>query len=276
MVLLLITRRFSETITHLKDFAISLRNDEEPDDSALFPQDEMGTISSQITSIYRELNDAREDILVEKNKLYSHLAALNEGVAFFSPERERILANNHFIQNLNLISERSSISAEKIFKLKEMDPIIEFIEKQAEKPLQAGSDDLPRKEIDISKDNRYFNVKCVLFQNGSFEIVITDTTRLEKRRLMKQQMTSNIAHELKTPVATVMGYLETLQANQLTAAKQKYFIDKAHSQAKRLSDLIEGISTLNRIEEEGENFTFEKVNVTEIVRDVKDQLAAAL
>ncbi len=114
-------------------------------------------------------------------------------------------------------------------------------------------------DMDLQKNNRYFNVKCVFFQDKSFEIVISDTTKLEKRRMIKQQMTSNIAHELKTPVSSVMGYLETLQHNNLDPEKKKYFIDKAHAQAKRLSDLIEDISTLNKIEEAGENFAFESV-----------------
>ncbi len=276
LVLLFITRRFSESITKLKDFAIRLRRGDELNQSISFPRDELGTISSQITSMYKELNEAKKDISIEKNKLFSHLSALNEGVAFFSPAKEKVLANNHFIQNLNLISDQSTISAEKIFKIPEMEPIVGFIDMHLQQTGEPVSGDLPQTEIDLQKGNRYFNVKCVFFQDKSFEIVITDTTKLEKRRLIKQQMTSNIAHELKTPVATVMGYLETLQRNSLTAEKQKYFIDKAHAQAIRLSELIEDISTLNRIEEAGDNFEFERVKLRNVVSEVREQLQLQL
>ena len=131
-------------------------------------------------------------------------------------------------------------------------------------------------DMDLQKNNRYFNVKCVFFQDKSFEIVISDTTKLEKRRMIKQQMTSNIAHELKTPVSSVMGYLETLQRNKLDPEKKKYFIDKAHAQAKRLSDLIEDISTLNKIEEAGENFAFERLKIRGIVEEVEEHLKQRL
>lgn len=272
VLIFLITRQFSQTINKLGDFAIKLRTGEEPDNSIEFPNDELGTIGSQITKIYGDLMKAKTDISVEKNKLFSHLSALNEGVAFFSPQKEKILANNHFIQNLNLVSAKSSISAEKIFEVPEIEPLVKFIDSHNKQESEFYADELPQMEISLSRENRYFNVKCVLFQDKSFEIVITDITKLEKRRLIKQQMTSNIAHELKTPVATVMGYLETLQHNKITPEKREDFIAKAYSQAQRLSELIEDISTLNKIEESVENFTFEKVNISEIVKEVREQL----
>lgn len=276
IILYYITRRFSGTISKLKDFTVRLRTGEEVDETIQFPRDELGTISSQITSLYADLNKTRQKLVIEKNKLYSHLSALNEGIAFFSSRKEKVLANNHFIQNLNLLSERSTISAEKIFEVAELGPVVEFIDRHLEDPGVLHTEALPQMELDLDKGNRYFNVRCAFFQDKSFEIVITDVTKLEKRRLMKQQMTSNIAHELKTPVATVLGYLETLQHNSITPEKQAYFIEKAHAQARRLSDLIEDISTLNRIEEAGDNYDFEPVRIKEVVSEVQEQLKLKL
>jgi len=276
LALIALTRRFTETVSRLRDFVIKLRNDEEFDKAIEFPKDELGVISSQITSIYKDLVEAKEKISIEKNKLFSHLNALNEGIAFFSPRREKILANNHFIQNLNLISDKSTISAEKIFEIKAMEPIVRFIESHLDNAREFTSPELPQEEINIESANRYFNVKCVIFMDKSFEILITDITRLEKRRLIKQQMTANIAHELKTPVATIMGYLETLKNNEISPEKQKYFIDKAFSQATRLSDLIEDISTLNRIEEASENYTFEAIDLNDIISEIQEHLRPSI
>jgi len=276
LLLMLITRRFSQTILRLKDFAIRLSSGKTDDLSISFPDDELGDIGKQITSIYEELRSAKEEILVEQNKLFSHLSALNEGIAFFSPTKEKLLTNNHFIQNLNLISDKSTISAEKIFEVKALKPIVQFIDQHLEKTSDHQDDGPPMSEIELQRENRYFNVKCVFFQDQSFEIVITDTTKLEKRRLIKQQMTSNISHELKTPVATVLGYLETLERNNLEAEKQKYFISKAHAQARRLSELVEDISTLNKIEEAGDHYAFEKVYLRTIALDVKENMQQKL
>ncbi len=276
IILHIITRNFSDIINKLKYFIIRLRSGEGLDEPMEFSEDELGSISSEFTALYRELNDAQKNLLIEKDKLYSHLSALNEGIAFFSPRKEKVLTNNHFIQNLNLLSDMSTISAEKIFEVSELKPIQKFIDRHLEESLELFTDSLPQMEMDLEKDNRYFNVKCVFFQDKSFEIVIVDSTKLEKRRLIKQQMTSNIAHELKTPVATVMGYLETLQHNSITAEKQRYFIDKAHAQARRLSELIEDLSTLNKIEEAGDNYKFKPVSIGKVVEEVQEQLKMRL
>ena len=90
---------------------------------------------------------------------------------------------------------------------------------------------------------------------------------------MRQQMTSNIAHELKTPIASVRGYLETLMVNKdLDEEKKHYFLDKALAQSTRLTALINDIVTLNKLDETGSSFPFEEVDVAGIVKEVRDNL----
>lgn len=276
LALMIMTRRFSETITKLKEFSIRIRSSEEPVENIQFPSDELGVISSQIASIYKELNEARLEISVEREKLFSHLNALNEGIAFYTSDKKTILTNQEFIQNLNLISDESSATPEQVFEIAELEPIVSFIDEQLEGNDQIDPERLPAMEIVVQISTRYFTVKCMFFSDRSFEIVITDSTKLEKRKLIKQQMTSNIAHELRTPVASVLGYLETLQQRRVPKETRKHFIKRAYTQAERLSDLVEDIASLNKIIEAGSNYSFEPLDITSIVNEVFEHLKMKL
>jgi signal transduction histidine kinase len=276
LVLMVITRRVSETITKLKDFAIMLRGGQEPPETLEFPEDDLGEISSQITSIYHELNEARQEIQNEQEKLFTHLDSLNEGIAFFTPEKKRILANEPFIQNLNIISGQSAVTPEDVFHLPVMSPVVEFVEQILSSPESISARDLPSMSTTMQRSNKYFNVRCMFFADRSFEVVIANTTRLEKRKRITQEMTSNIAHELKTPVTSILGYLETLMEEDVPEKMQKRFLKGALRQTERLSGLIGDISYLNMIEETTGSYVMEKVKIRKIVDEVYQHMKLKL
>lgn len=91
--------------------------------------------------------------------------------------------------------------------------------------------------------------------------IIVEQTR---NRQLKQEMTNNIAHELKTPVSSIRGFLEILLGDKPIAEDQRrYFLERCYSQTLRLSDLINDVSLINKLEEANDLFNREPVNVWE-------------
>jgi two-component system, OmpR family, phosphate regulon sensor histidine kinase PhoR len=261
-----VTRHIGDTITKLKDFAVKIRRNEAIDTETQFANDELGFISREIVQLYEQLRKTKSELVLEKEKLISHLFVLKEGVAFFSPQKKVILNNSHFIFYINIISEETTISVEKIFSVEEFRELNDFIDRTISNTKLFHTLELPRMECMVQRDAYNFLIQCIVFADRSFEILITDKTAVMKRSIMKQQITSNISHELKTPIASVKGYLETVLNNpDLELTKQHYFIEKAFNQSERLTQLVNDIALLNKIEEYSELYEREKVVIKEVV-----------
>ncbi|WP_430810327.1 MULTISPECIES: sensor histidine kinase [unclassified Carboxylicivirga] len=272
VVLSFVTSKLSESITKLKDFAINLQQNKGVNSNIQFPSNELGVIGDQIVSMYKNLDEAKTALSTEKEKLIKHLFVLREGVGFFSADKKALLTNSHFVQYLNLIAEQASINPEHLFEIKELKSLHKFITKFVDKNTdEINANNLPQMSDTLFKNGYYFDIKCIVFPDKSFEVYINDITKLETRKLLKQQMTSNISHELKTPTTSIFGYLETILSNaDLPADKKDYFIQKAYAQTQRLTELLEDISVLNKIEEAVSNFQFEAIAIRQVVDEVLD------
>ena len=99
----------------------------------------------------------------------------------------------------------------------------------------------------------------------------------EKENRMRRELTQNIAHELKTPVASILGFTETILDNpDITEEVQKQFVSRTHAQAKRLSTLLQDISTLNRMDYARDFISMERVNVSVLFADIAKETSIAL
>lgn len=96
----------------------------------------------------------------------------------------------------------------------------------------------------------------------------------EKEKIrIKRQLTNNINHELKTPVASIQVCLETLINARLSEEQKAQMIDRCYQSCQRLRNLLRDVSLITRMEEGNSHIGKEPVNLNEIVNDLKDELA---
>lgn len=91
----------------------------------------------------------------------------------------------------------------------------------------------------------------------------------EEQNILKRQLTQNIAHELKTPVASIQGYLETILENpHIDNATKEQFLQRCYAQSGRLTSLLSDISTLNRMDDAPVMHSFERVDINQLIVNI--------
>ena len=269
------TRKLGKSITKLQQFAMKADRNEPIDMDILqtFPKNELGEISQHIIKIYKRLHRAKEALYIEREKLISHLQTSHEGLGVFTKERQEILVNNLFTQYINNISDRNLRSTNEIFDIPELQPIIEFLNRNEGN----FSKEEKRYAMHLNKNARSFTVECIIFQDMSFEISINDITQEEEQARLKRQLTQNIAHELKTPVSSIQGYLETIISNpNIPQENVRVFLKRSYAQSNRLTFLLRDISVLTRMDEAPELVEKEQVNLSKIVENILNEVALGL
>lgn len=95
---------------------------------------------------------------------------------------------------------------------------------------------------------------------------VTHETIVEE---MKSEFLSTAAHELRTPMASILGFSEVLLTQQLDAAQNKEFLNIIHTQSQQMSSILDELLDLARIEaRQDKDFVFETLNLPLLVNEV--------
>lgn len=100
------------------------------------------------------------------------------------------------------------------------------------------------------------------------------TLRQEQEKIrIKRQLTNNINHELKTPVASIQVCLETLLSGiNLSEEKRQELIERCYTHNERLRRLLGDVSLITRMEDGSQLISREPVNVNGIIDEISDEL----
>ena len=95
----------------------------------------------------------------------------------------------------------------------------------------------------------------------------------QEKDLLKRQLTNNINHELKTPVASIQVCLETLLSGiSLTDEKRQELIERCYTNNERLRRLLNDVSLITRMEDGSAFISKERIVVNDIVKEIAEEL----
>ncbi len=214
-----------------------------------FKDETMSHISEVIYRIYKSLNEGQKRLEEEKERLRKIFSTLEEGLLLLNKENivERC---NERISALLRVNFENGMKIPKDLKDAKVVNFFNLI-------LKNKDNYFPRFQYLDS----YFEVYTRLVGNSRL-VVIHDVTEKEKYINYKTDLIGNISHELKTPVATIMGYSETMLSHEgIDEETRVKFLKTVYQSSKRLDQLINDILELHKLEVEGK---LEKKEETEI------------
>ena len=238
----------------------------------LIYQVELGIKQRKLILEALKLKQEREEQLLElaseKSRLNTIIKAISDGVLVINKNIELVYFNYAALRLLNI--QDVKIGQSVVEKLPpEISEIIDKIiakEKILLKTYTTQIEILPNNELIIE-------AACTPVPNpdGSLAgvvIILSNITQFKKIEQIKSQFVSMVAHELKTPLAAVQGFINIILNDSLGVdrEKQKEYLSRSTVRLKSLTDLVNDLLDISRMELKTKQREIEDVDITEALK----------
>lgn len=133
-----------------------------------------------------------------------------------------------------------------------------------------------RAESDLNVNDRAYSViASPVFEDGNIIgaiIVILDISENVSREQMRREFTSNVSHELKTPLTSISGFAEMMMNGNMSKAEVMDFSKSIYDEAQRLISLVLDILKISELDEKSSDYVFEDVDLLSLSEDIGKRL----
>ena len=224
--------------------------------------DSFNWMSGRLEAAVKELKD-------RNNELEAILRSMRNGVLAING-RDEILFYNDAL--MNLIGHRGDFLGESVYHLVRSSLIFDVIEKVRE-----SRDVICEEGQSRIMGEQYLRITGTVLnrekeQSRSVLLIIEDITDVKKLENMRSDFVSNVTHELKTPLTSIRGFVDTLKQGAIKDEQYaRKFLDIIHIEAERLYTLIQDILLLSEIES-GSDYNIQDCDVNGIIDETLNLL----
>ena len=213
--------------------------------------EEIGRLAEAMNEMAVRLDERMRTVVSQRNEREAILASMTEGVL--------AIDNNERVMNLNQTAARlfdlsledaKGRGIQEVVRNTKLQTLIAqtLIEQQ---PVEGNIALMGREERhlqargSILKDDRGMSVGTL--------VVLNDVTQMRKLENLRRDFVANVSHELKTPITSIKGFVETLLDGALKDPQDAVrFLTKVARQTDRLNQIVEDLIDLSRIEKHTE------------------------
>jgi len=227
------------------------------DHKLLIPDsEELGGLADVLNHMAGQLGEKIHIITEQRNELESVLSAMREGVLAVDSE-EQILTFNRAAGSFLRI-DLSSAKGHTIQEVIRNADIQRFLS-----GVLTGQGAVEGEIVLHGPENKFLQVSGTLLRDSKGKTigalaVLNDITRLRHLENIRREFVANVSHELKTPITSIKGFVETLQEGAIDDKENVLkFLVILSKQADLLNALIDDLLMLSRIEQEAEGGEFQ-------------------
>ena len=213
---------------------------------ANIPRDELGVLGDALNLLGGEITGRIEAISSEEARLRAMLAGMVEGVIAVDDEDRLVFSNRAAREFLGI--EGAIEGTPKLWHLVRRSEVDELI--RDARSVQGGA----RRELVLAREGRelVLSAQANRFQartTGGVVVVFEDMTELRRLERIRRDFVANVSHELKTPLTSIRGYVETLLTGALADSdNNERFLGKVQDNVLRLQYLVADLLSLARVE----------------------------
>lgn len=228
------------------------------------PYYELSPLMEKIRSQNRHINAQLSEMQRRQKEFIAITENMSEGFLMIDRKME-ILAYNTAI--IDILGDPGIEHPHTAFELNRSEGFRTAIEKA----LKGIHDQQP-----LEMKNKFYNIMAnpVLEKSEivGAVIMIVDVTEKEQREKLRREFTSNVSHELKTPLTTIYGVSDMMAEGIVKQADIAGFAQNIKDESGRMISLIDDIIKLSRLDENSSPEEFCKTDLFEIAKNVIDRL----
>lgn len=209
---------------------------------------ELNQLSESLNTMSEQLNKTLSTIRQQRNEQQAVLSSMDEGVLAVD-RKERIIHMNRVAGNLLGVDHKEA-KRELVQQVVRYANLQEFIKAAlgSQKPVSRDLTLIGGRESQIQASGRV--LRDAEDRAIGALIVMRDVTHLRHLETVRSDFVANVSHELKTPITSIKGFVETLLSDDWQHDPDTLrFLEIINQQAGRLNAIIDDLLTLSRLEQ---------------------------
>ncbi len=219
-------------------------------------KDEFEVLAENFNTMVSSIKNLIKEVSFQRDKIKNIFSSIQEAVVLLDKDGKIIFYNEKFRELCKIFPEGRNYL--EVLISSEFNEIVKQAIKENKNLL---------KEINIL--DKIYLCSISFISDEELVVLLADITEHKQLQTLKKELVSNITHELKTPLAIIKGFAETIYS-EIANKEHKHYIEKIIFNTDRLIRIVNDLTTLSQLEYKEFKLEIEDVDLEKLVNTIKE------